>query len=78
MPAAKPGRGGAARYVSGRMPANAKNSHRREGHSISQPTSTKTIQPAAMRAGETEDERIQAMFKIGADQWAQDQEQMAK
>ena len=78
MPAAKAGRGGAARYVSGKMPVNAKNSHRREAHPAQPPTPAQITQTIAMNGVQTEEDRIQAIFKMGADQWAQDQQQMAK
>ena len=78
MPAAKAGRGGAARYVSGKMPVTAKNSHRREAPPIQPPLSAHTTQSTAMNGAQTEEDRIQAIFKMGADQWAQDQQQMAK
>lgn len=80
LPAAKPGRGGAARYVSGKMPQNAKNIHRSEiptaksaAQTISDPASLSTI-----NVSQTEEQRIEAMFKLGADQWAQQQQHMAK
>ena len=78
LPAAKAGRGGAARYVSGKMPANAKNSHRIE---TSQPRSITKMQPndiSHMSTLQTEEERIAAMFKLGADQWEQQQQEMAQ
>ena len=78
MPAAKAGRGGAARYVSGKMPVNAKNSHRQETHPTKPSASGPINQPPAMNGAQTEEEKIQAIFKMGADQWAQDQQQMAK
>lgn len=31
-----------------------------------------------MNGAQTEEERIAAMFKLGADQWAQQQQEMAK
>ncbi|KAL9098153.1 MAG: hypothetical protein Q9163_006132 [Psora crenata] len=70
LPATKAGRGGAARYVSGKMPQNAKYSHRMEAM---------TMNPymSAMNGAQTEDERIAAMFKMGADDWAHQQQQMA-
>ena len=78
MPAAKMGRGGAARYVSGKMPVTAKNSHRQEIHPTKPTASAPITQPKMLNGAQTEEERIQAMFKLGADQWAQDQQQMAK
>ncbi|KAL9603968.1 MAG: hypothetical protein Q9179_002030 [Wetmoreana sp. 5 TL-2023] len=81
MPASKPGRGGAARYVSGKMPQNAKTSHRIDAAAVS---SASTSQQADgpnglsdMNGAQTEEEKIAAMFKLGADQWAQQQREMA-
>ena len=81
LPAVKAGRGGAARYVSGKMPVNAKNSHRVEASSIkangkSQQHNSST--PVSnISELKTEDERIAAMFKLGADHWEQQQQEMA-
>jgi protein MPE1 len=76
LPAAKPGRGGAARYVSGKMPQNAKNSHRAEGSTM-KPSSTPAAALASMNGAQTEEEKVAAMFKMGADQWAQQQQEMS-
>lgn len=78
LPAAKAGRGGAARYVSGKMPQNAKNFHRLEAPA-NKPSSWNAPSGAtAMNGAQNEEERIAAMFKMGADQWVQQQEEMAK
>lgn len=82
LPATKSGRGGAARYVSGKMPQNSKNSHRAEA-SITKNTPHGKIPNISiglpdMNNAQTEDQKIAAMFKIGADQWAQQQLEMAK
>ncbi|KAL8840932.1 MAG: hypothetical protein Q9170_001125 [Blastenia crenularia] len=81
LPALKPGRGGAARYVSGKMPQSAKTSHRADTIPVSS-VSTKKQTDATngipdMNGAQTEDEKIAAMFKLGADQWAQQQVEMA-
>lgn len=76
LPAAKPGRGGAARYVSGKMPQNAKNSRRSEASTI-KPSSTPATGFTSMNGAQTEEERVAAMFKMGADQWAQQQQEMS-
>ena len=76
LPAVKPGRGGAARYVSGKMPQNAKNTHRSEPI-ISKPSST-PANLAKMNGAQTEEERVAAVLNFGADQWAQQQQEMAK
>ena len=80
LPASKPGQGRAARYVSGRMPVTAKNSHRTETHSASTTTGKTTIGAhgaAAMDKAVTEEERIAAMFQMGADQWEEQKQHMA-
>ena len=77
LPAVKPGRGGAARYVSGKMPQNAKNTHRSEPI-ISKPSSTTPANLAKMNGAQTEEERVAAVLNFGADQWAQQQQEMAK
>ena len=82
LPAAKSGRGGAARYVSGKIPMNAKNTHRSENIS-SKPsssgrmavTSNNTMNVLELH---TEEERMAAVLKMGADQWEQQQQEMAK
>lgn len=78
LPPARPGKGGAARYVSGKMPQNAKNSHRSEASAIKQTSTSTTNGTPPMNAAQTEEQRVAAMFKMGADQWAQQQQEMAK
>jgi protein MPE1 len=80
IPAARPGYGKAARYVSGVAPTTAKNSYRAE-----QPGSKPADGKAAngtnaldeMNKAQTEEEKIAAMFKAGGDAWEQTQQQMA-
>ena len=78
LPALKAGRGGAARYVSGKMPQNAKNFHRHEPPATKPLFSNAPTGATAMNGAQNEDERIAAMFKMGADQWIQQQQEMAK
>lgn len=78
LPAAKAGRGGAARYVSGKMPQNAKNSHRLEAPATKNSSLNVPSGATAMNGAQNEEERIAAMFKMGADQWVQQQQEMAK
>ena len=80
LPAAKPGRGGAARYVSGKMPQSAKNTHRSEMSSsksapkaVPGPSSLSNVD-----GDQTEEQKIAAMFKMGADHWEKQQQHMAK
>ena len=64
------------------MPQSAKNSHRTDpaaGHAGV--ASKKAEAPkglSEMNGAQTEEEKIAAMFKLGADQWAQQQQEMAK
>ncbi|OTB09007.1 hypothetical protein M426DRAFT_50994 [Hypoxylon sp. CI-4A] len=75
LPPQKPGAGRAARYVSGKMPANAKNSSRREhAAKATKPTSTAISQ---MSAALTEEEKMMAMFQAQSDQWSAQQEEMS-
>ena len=78
----KAGRGGAARYVSGKMPVNARNSARTEVPISKPATQGKRAGSGTglsdMNGAQTEEEKIAAMFKAGADQWAQQQQEMAK
>lgn len=78
LPAAKPGRGGAARYVSGKMPQNAKNSSRQETSQTSQNSNKPQASSAPINNAQTEEERMAAIMQMGADEWAQDQQAMAK
>ena len=80
LPAAKPGRGGAARYVSGKMPQNAKTTNRSEisTSNLAAQTAFDLSSLSKTRGTQTEEQRIAAMFKMGADQWAQQQQHMAK
>ncbi|KAL8855632.1 MAG: hypothetical protein Q9178_007721 [Gyalolechia marmorata] len=81
LPALKPGRGGAARYVSGKMPQSAKNSHRTDPAAGHAGVASKKVEApkglSEMNGAQTEEEKIAAMFKLGADQWAQQQQEMA-
>lgn len=76
LPASKPGSGRAARYVSGKMPASAKNSSRRENTAkATKPANTGLAQ---MSTAITEEERMMAMFQAQSDQWNAQQEEMSQ
>jgi len=60
------------------MPQNAKNSHRSEAPVTQQTSSNPANGLTPMNGAQTEEQRVAAMFKMGADQWAQQQQQMAK
>jgi protein MPE1 len=79
LPAARPGHGKAARYVTGKAPVNAKSSYRTE---FSKATGPSSIPPALssaadMSKAQTEEERLAAMFAAENSQWEQQQQQMA-
>ncbi|MCJ1413816.1 hypothetical protein MMC32_000141 [Xylographa parallela] len=81
LPASKPGRGGAQRYVSGKMPVNAKNTHRSETTVLRtngrvQATQAYNKSSNVSELG-TEEEREAAVLQIGKDQWEQQQQEMA-
>lgn len=64
------------------MPHNSKNSHRAEA-SIAKNTPYGKISDTKLRLADfnseqTEDQKIAAMFKLSADQWSQQQLEMAK
>ncbi|GKT90701.1 retinoblastoma-binding protein [Colletotrichum tofieldiae] len=77
LPAAKPGAGRGARYVSGKMPVAAKNSSRKE-----QTTKTATAKAASnaisqMNNAMTEEEKMAAMFQAQTESWSAQQEEMS-
>ena len=78
LPAVKVGRGGAARYVSGKMPQYAKAYHQMETPTTKPSSSNAPSVAIAMNGAQNEEEKIAAMFKLGADQWVQQQQEMAK
>jgi protein MPE1 len=78
QPAAKPGAGRAARYVSGKMPVAAKNAGRKEQSvkaSISKSSSNAISQ---MNNAMTEEEKMNAMFNAQTEQWSAQQEEMSQ
>lgn len=82
LPALKPGRGGAARYVSGKMPHSSKNSHRIESSttkvtSLGKLSDKVKVVPDVSKL-QTEEQKIAAMFKMGAEQWAEQQQEMSQ
>lgn len=67
LPAARPGKGGAARYVSGRAPVKAI-------HAKSTPQPGKATD---LSAAQTEEERMKAIMGLEAQNWEQEKQQMA-
>ncbi|KAI9368204.1 DWNN domain-containing protein [Aspergillus egyptiacus] len=81
LPASRPGKGGAARYVSGKMPLNARNASRndqsalgRAAANINQPLSNGVQE---LNNAQTEEEKINALFNLQANQWREQQQAMA-
>lgn len=82
LPAARPGKGGAARYVSGKMPVNARSVPRNE------PSMSSRVAPGTgqsvnnnvleLNNAQTEEEKINALFNLQASQWQEQQQEMAK
>lgn len=69
LPASAPGKGRAARYVSGKPPVSAKHT---TGSAASKPIKTLDMNKAM-----TEQERLQAMLQFTDAQWQQKQEEMS-
>lgn len=74
LPAARPGKGGAARYVSGKMPSTARGATRVETGS----GSAGQASIPGLDSAQTEDEKIDALFNLQANQWKEQQQEMAK
>lgn len=76
MPPKVPGRGGAARYVSGKMPVHAKNSSRKE--QISKPLIKSTATPVVqISSAMTEEEKMAAVFQAQTEHFTSREEEMA-
>ncbi|KAK5169093.1 Protein mpe1 [Saxophila tyrrhenica] len=78
LPASRPGAGKAARYVTGKMPVNAKNAHRIESSHNNNPNrNTPTMQTGGpIGAGKemTEEEKLQAILTANTQSWKAEQE----
>ncbi|TAQ86690.1 hypothetical protein B7494_g4984 [Chlorociboria aeruginascens] len=77
LPPIKPGAGRAARYMSGKMPVNAKNSSRKEQSNKSSAKATTSNGAAQMNSAMTEEQKMDAMFQVQTEQWNATQEEMA-
>ncbi|KAL1837114.1 hypothetical protein VTJ49DRAFT_4277 [Mycothermus thermophilus] len=76
MPPKVPGRGSAARYVSGKMPVHAKNSSRRE--QVAKPvTKTQSNTLAQLSSAMTEEEKMAAVFQAQTENFTSREEEMA-
>ncbi|KAL5348758.1 Protein mpe1 [Pseudogymnoascus australis] len=79
LPPLKAGAGRAARYMSGKMPVNAKNSSRKEmpaTKSTSKAAVSSNFAPK-MNDSMTEEQRMAAMFQAQNEQWSAQQDEMA-
>lgn len=78
LPAAKPGAGKAARYVSGKMPVTAKNQHRIESMNNTAAKNAPAARPAPSTGKPgSEEERLQAMFSENKASWQEAQAEIA-
>jgi protein MPE1 len=79
LPPLKAGAGRAARYMSGKMPVNAKNSSRKEQSASKASTKQSVNTNGAMKLSSamTEEERMAAMFQAQSEQWSAQQEELA-
>jgi protein MPE1 len=77
LPAIKKGAGKASRYITGKMPVNAKNSSRKEQANKAKPAAS-TNGITQMNSSMTEEQRMAAMFQSQQEQWSAQQEEMAK
>lgn len=74
LPAAKPGAGKAARYVTGKMPGHAKNSFKKD-----QAAKDKAEKASAsIQEAGTEQEKMQAMFQVLSGAWSAEREDLAQ
>ncbi|EGX89890.1 retinoblastoma-binding protein [Cordyceps militaris CM01] len=77
QPAAKPGAGRAARYVTGKMPVAAKNAGRKEQTAKAPASKTSGAALSQMNNAMTEEEKMAAMFAAQTEQWSAQQEELS-
>lgn len=77
LPATKRGAGRAQRYMTGKMPANAKNATRKDQNKMSTKSMTSNGIPQ-INASMSEEQRLAAMFEASSQQWSGQLEEMAK
>lgn len=80
LPAARPGKGGAARYVSGKMPVNARIGTNQPSTSRPMTGGGQSVNKNVVQLNNamTEEEKINALFELQASQWQEQQNEMAK
>ncbi|KAL5333583.1 DWNN domain-containing protein [Aspergillus crustosus] len=78
LPASRQGKGGAARYVSGKMPVNARTASRTD-HPVSNRMAKNPLNNGVqeLNNAQTEEEKINALFNLQANQWKEQQQEMA-
>jgi len=76
LPAMKKGAGRAQRYMTGKMPINAKNSSRKEQTKAA--TKTAPAASVQMNSSMTEEERMALMFQQSNEQWSSQLDEMGK
>jgi protein MPE1 len=77
LPPKAPGKGSAARYVSGKMPVHAKNASRKEhANKASNNSATKAI--AQMNNAMTEEEKFNALFNAQSSNWSAVEESLSQ
>ncbi|CAG8222521.1 unnamed protein product [Penicillium olsonii] len=79
LPAARPGKGGAARYVSGKMPVNARIGGNQPSTGRAMPGTGQSVNNNVLELNnaQTEEEKINALFNLQASQWQEQQNEMA-
>ncbi|RHZ49893.1 uncharacterized protein CDV56_103800 [Aspergillus thermomutatus] len=81
LPASRPGKGGAARYVSGKMPVSARSTPRNDAsistRAISNTSNALSSSVLELNNAQTEEEKINALFNLQASQWKEQQQEMA-
>lgn len=78
QPAMKPGAGRAARYMSGKMPIQAKNASRKEQTGKATAGKTGNAALSQMSSAMTEEEKMAAMFAAQTEQWSVQQEELSQ
>lgn len=76
LPATKAGKGGAARYVSGKMPVGARTLSRLEISKDNQ-DGNPVDRASELDNTQSEDERIKALFNLQESQWREQQQEMS-
>lgn len=75
-PAVRPGKGGAARYVSGKMPVGARGLARPD-FTVPNQDASAVGAPSELDNSRSEDEKIKALFNLQESQWREQQQEMS-